>query len=510
MTPYRPDTTLPQKEKEAPVWNDQNFLKIVEDHPDDIAIIEEVIRDSGQGEDNQPFRNEVIKFTHSFVTSPKEHEAIVALVRSTIIHHTECIYEIKDAILTRLIEQGEFLNAGNNGIIFKIDTDKIPGLLFDIQAQEGNPINTDVVAKLLKISSSQARIAEFNAHRAAYDINVHAHHNDLKKKFARIPQPITHHTAHLTPEIHKTLMSKNQHAMMSSHADIIMMDFVPGEDLAAILCKFVLHANDPHSFSDELLATFSPEQLHSLAGEVAGYSTPGGKGSNEVEREFERLKVERENELKLYKLAQRQGFILNPLIGEKIKNTIFALNQENLHHNDLHHRNIMVAGGYGLDTPDPDVFIIDFGLASFGEHRTEGANDIAMAHEIIELTKSPSEKQREGRNKEHEKARLTLSRLRPQLELPTPAGNAWQATHERLKKKLETADIPQQEIIADETLLLPNEEFSLDKEFLSLVKCMEHGVIERESLIKACATISHQSIGWKKKKLEIYVHLLQE
>ena len=65
-------------------------------------------------------------------------------------------------------------------------------------------------------------------------------------------------------------------------------------------------------------------------------------------------------------------------IIDKVINTVNLLNENDIYHNDLHERNIMIK--LDKDGNPLDVFIIDFGKASENE-RTSTDNNVIKGYE---------------------------------------------------------------------------------------------------------------------------------
>ena len=81
---------------------------------------------------------------------------------------------------------------------------------------------------------------------------------------------------------------------------------------------------------------------------------------------------------RLKEFMKDHNITIEKKIIDKVVNTVNLLNENNIYHNDLHERNIMLE--FGDDGNVSDVFIIDFGKASKDE-RVSTDNNVIKGYE---------------------------------------------------------------------------------------------------------------------------------
>lgn len=279
-----------------------------------------------------------------------------------------------NAQLEELLFNADFINAGNNGLIFRFNIEDLNSKLlqneelrkrlpFDIALGQGQK-----VIKLLKLYNAGDGKREFEAQKRAHEIIAK---QENTAAFAQIPQPFWFHDLLLSPETRQMLNQKGANLTLD-RAEIIAMDYVDGEDLATIFYKWILdHAeNKTVQPRDQ-----SFNELHAAVSIILDYANPGGKSSDEGEREFERRKVLSENADRLYATLRKTGFQIPQTIVDQIANTLKLLHANGLHHNDPHERNFMIHGDRAV--------IVDFGSA--GEQESSRVDDSYIVNRLSEL-----------------------------------------------------------------------------------------------------------------------------
>ena len=318
-----------------------------------------------------------------------------------------------------LTERASKINEGNNGIIYKVEIG-LDTELAHLLHLEGEGESVEKVIKLLKVYHNGQGKEEFEMQKRVYALCEEA--RSKGEKVARVPEAISMSDLNLSEDA-KELLKSEGYEFASGHADIILMDYVEGVDLATYLFQEVVKR---HSKLEHLRGEAETMSINDLQIEVPlalGYSKPGGKSHREGERHFEAEKVANENAELLVRFLEKSGFVLDPRIIEQAKGAFDAMHKGGLYHRDAHPRNVMIDPSTLGTESDPDVFLIDFGTAkeaSPAEDKDEIYNDgekryvpdSYIANLLGRLTKTQEEKDREVILNKLNQAR----RLKPRLE----------------------------------------------------------------------------------------------
>jgi len=265
--------------------------------------------------------------------------------------------EPTDIEVREMITGSQKINEGRYGLIFKFNTANQGQA---VAQSLGDDDNGDRVAKLIKVYSGTKGAQEFKMHSKIHEILAAAKNPE---EVAQTPRPLLFKDMEMTPEL-ESFLKKSGLALAPNRAEVIIMDYVPGDDLATILYREALkrHPNYRHISSEEI----DKMDFFHLEREVQGilrFSQPGGKARDEGERNHEMMKVQTENAKILYTFLRRKGFILHPDIIKQMKGAVELCHKNGVALLDGHHRNWMVVGNYeALDDPEkkPRVMAIDF------------------------------------------------------------------------------------------------------------------------------------------------------
>lgn len=257
-------------------------------------------------------------------------------------------------ILAEIIKQNrEVIHEGHSGLILKFKPEQLSLSQKEELERRGVVFESDVAVKALKIFDLVSGRKEFEMLKAAHQ--VLARQKD-GQEMAGVPTPLSFETVEIDSEVREYLRTKG--AALDDKMAVILMDYIEGEDMATFLYKNVLRLSG--QYGEDLINSLTFRQLHTEAGIVLGYQKPGKKGSTEGERYFEEAIVNARNVDKLIKFLKTKGFVLDPKILEKIKRIVEVFHDNDIFHNDLHERNVIIANPY----MDPGVFVVDFGSAT--------------------------------------------------------------------------------------------------------------------------------------------------
>ncbi len=264
------------------------------------------------------------------------------------------------AAIQDMLERAKRVNEGMQGIIFRIQSTDLSMEQRTALEALGIPFEDDRAIKILKVNTRQKLRQEFNIQLEAYEaLNGR---KPSSQAAARVPRPLLIGEVELPEKVRDQLGSYRQG---SQPLEIMMMEFVHGADIATILFREAYKHLNLHVPEEEIdsipLATLQEEVTERLK-----FSLPGGKGKSEEERLFEKRKVENDNAEKLMKYLQDRGFVLPKEVVQRIEQGIKSLHESGIVHRDLHERNIMLTDTQSDrdGTTVPDVFVIDFGMAT--------------------------------------------------------------------------------------------------------------------------------------------------
>lgn len=266
--------------------------------------------------------------------------------------------------LEKLINNSRLINSGNNGIIFRFEVNDVEELREAAPADESEKFK---VVKLLKVYQSGKGEHEYQMQKTAFDIVDKATNRD---ELALVPEPLLFRNLSLKAETVDYLNRRG--AKLNDKADILVMDYVDGKDLATDMYEWIIAHANPYKIT---AVSGSNDDLKAAVSQILGFDRPGGKGVTEQEREAERRKVESLNGDKVYTALRRSNFKVKKTIIDQITKTMQLFHRNGIHHNDPHERNFMTMGD--------QVYIVDF--AEAGEPNEQRVNDDYIINRLNEL-----------------------------------------------------------------------------------------------------------------------------
>jgi hypothetical protein len=292
-----------------------------------------------------------------------------------LVAHLE---SISDKKLEQLISESELVNGGWNGLIFRM-----PEKL--LAEQMGADFEgTAKVIKTLKVYQAGAGKREYEMQKTAYDL---VQNSPDAESMAQVPKPIWFHTIKVNDAMREELNRRGM-SLTGNEAEFIVMDYVPGTDLATLFYKWVIEHQDTsvhHPIRPRNPNSF--DETQSAAAQILGCVEPLPDWMTPGDIAVVSAAARRENREKLYTLLKRTGFNLDPEIIEQIARTIRLLHANRIYHNDPHERNFMispaVAGGKNKAGSKAQVSIIDYGYA--GKRRDGSLDDEYIVYSLREL-----------------------------------------------------------------------------------------------------------------------------
>ena len=359
--------------------------------------------------------------------------------------------------LTQFLENHRVIDgAGKSGIVFRVTYDELSEADKEIMSREDadNPEGS-LSIKALKIFNVDSARREFRALQEARQL-VLEHAETSSAPVARIPRGIKIEEVEVDKKT-QDFLNDNGASIIDGKVGIIIMDWIEGKDLGAIL-------------REELLKI-----------------TPEGQDA------YEDKLWDDPNCDELIHVLEKRGFVLPPAIITQIKNTLDLIHKNNFSHGDAHPGNLILKDG---DLQNPRVYIIDWADAYHGTKTIEDApgeyflSDEKIVKNLSRLTKTPEEKER-SRKEAGERdwnERIALLEQQPKA----------QGQYRSLKKSLEemTSDaLDKNLIIASST------ERDLENFLGNLLRLAREDVRYRDQI----ANFLNGHISDKKSKLRSFV-----
>lgn len=272
-------------------------------------------------------------------------------------------YEIINAELNEMLRDVRKSNEGASGIIMKLEPANFSPRLREALQSFGIDINEDTAAKILKVYAPGAAKREFKMQEAAFD--VIADSGLTPEQAAMIPKPLFYTEMPVVGETRDNLRSQDIAITDENKVEIIIMDWIPGEDLTTQMYKKALSFFNPeHVAYPDNPNDF--QQLSYAIGILLGFEKPNEERVTSTEEKNNNAQTTYlRNLTKLRKFLESKGAHINPIVEKQIRNSVQVLHTNDIWHNDLHERNVEAVGDIFSEHPEGiRTYIIDFGTAS--------------------------------------------------------------------------------------------------------------------------------------------------
>jgi hypothetical protein len=304
-----------------------------------------------------------------------------------------------DASLIELLEAHALrVNEGTNGVIFRLNINDVPQDLRLALKESEIDLEGEQAIKALKIYQPGKGRAEFEMQKKGYDI-VEA---SGKPGLAQVPKPATCRDLKLTPQTIEAL-NRNGLPDIKDRVEVIIMDYVPGKDVATMLYEEVVKRHPALKDTIRDPERMSFDELFTAVSNALSFARPGGKAFDTADRAFEKNVVLQNNAKKVYDFLERSGYVFDGRILDQIEATMKTFHENGLCFRDAHHRNFMVtrdADG------KPQGHVVDFGTAKTfeGSYRADlyeeveagetkkYLDDFYVVNELRRLTRTPEER----------------------------------------------------------------------------------------------------------------------
>jgi RIO-like serine/threonine protein kinase len=291
-----------------------------------------------------------------------------------------------DQALIEALLHGEKVGIGRDAVVFRFDTKEMNDSVAELLEKEGMHLKDageSAAMKVLKVYLPGKGVKEYEIQQRAYQALKGKEH------VARIPEPMGLRDQHIDERTKAYLNGQGAH--LENNMEAVVMEFIPGKDMATIMYEFVL---EKKGFTRDLLDQMSFDEKNAAVASRLGFSEGKNTNRNGDQKQFAEMMALNENGRKLTRFLRQNGFTLDPVIIEKVENALKALQANGVYHNDMHERNVMIR-------EDGEVFVIDFGrsMTAFDENATDDFAVIRRWREISTSLEEEEERQRAAREK---------------------------------------------------------------------------------------------------------------
>lgn len=280
------------------------------------------------------------------------------------------------------------VNSGTKALIFKVEAEEIPEEVREKYSQIGSK-NSNAALKVLKVYSRGKGQAEFDAQTRAYQMVEEARRKG--QDVALVPTPLEWQEVRIEDET-KEVLNNEGGQLHSNEAELLVMDFVEGEDLATVFYKWIVeHAPVDKQHIVQNVSPHNFEDLQRAVAEILDFIKPGGRSFNEAARAGEEKRATNMNAEKTYRFLRKTGFRINPKIITQIKNTFRVFKENSFYHNDDHERNFMVTGDYS-GNGEAQAYVVDFDKAGdLAEGQSGDFRIDNLLAQLVEDSEDPNE-----------------------------------------------------------------------------------------------------------------------
>ncbi len=242
-----------------------------------------------------------------------------------------------------VIKDSRFADAGNEGLIYRLDKQQLPEGFSDFLESNGIRIEGDIASKILKVYTRGQGATEFKAlEKASKLLDSYSDKTGL----AKVPKPIFLREIPVTQSLKESLGQKAEE-IVGDKIEVILMDYIEGDDLATALYKKALEIIQGNDFDPKIIEGMD---YQSLARYVQDEFTQ--KTHKSVQREESPMGDDMNW---LRKFLKDNGFSPDSSIAAQIKKTVELMDKKGMSHGDIHPRNIKIHNS--------QVYLLDFGKA---------------------------------------------------------------------------------------------------------------------------------------------------
>ncbi|MFA5358678.1 MAG: hypothetical protein WC310_02585 [Patescibacteria group bacterium] len=270
-----------------------------------------------------------------------------------------------------LVKHAHKVNEGSKGVIYHLNTTEVAADIMASLEKTDTRLESEEALKVLKIYNPGEGVEEFAMQSMAYEIVETARQMGMTD-LASVPKPILFKKLKIKSEDQKMLEGDGIEFDDDGDVEMIVMDFIHGEDLATIYYKAVVWDRLQKEYHAKGASPDSPEyQTAKQAFDDIcrnGFDRISQEATANLfnqTRALDSSGVERENTKRLWDKLREIKFSLSGDIPRQIERTIRLFEACGFEYLDGHQRNFMVSGDIrSLGGPDaPQTSIIDYGKA---------------------------------------------------------------------------------------------------------------------------------------------------
>lgn len=271
----------------------------------------------------------------------------------------ERIERFIDTRLNQLLEENcQKVNEGNNGAILKLNINDVPEDLLVSLRESGIVLNTDQAVKVMKFYSGGRGLNEFQMQQQAYEL---VSEQSEYAQIAKIPKPHLYRDLAILPSVRERLKQMGI-KKINDKVELLVMDFVPGEDLATIMFREIIRTSPKTRDLLHHLDRLGFEDLERELPRALGFAETKTVYRDEADRQSQEKRQQIKRYNTIHSELSKQGFRLHPAILLQVKNAMNLMHENGMSHRDGHHRNFMITGDPSVNAVNaPEVYIIDFG-----------------------------------------------------------------------------------------------------------------------------------------------------
>jgi hypothetical protein len=270
----------------------------------------------------------------------------------------------RDRCLGEILQEGEKVNEGNNGIICLVDIKRLaqadPRICRIFGYESAEELPEELAIKMLKIySGKSAGKREASIQRRAFEIV----NNNQQEGLAVVPRIYFSGEFKIQNDsLASLLQSEGVQLGDGGNVELLLMDYIKGDDFAVWLYKKVVDYHPGLVDLKDRIAKGEQTDVNELNDRVA--IALDFRAPENPHDEYQKRRVENDNHKKMVDYLYKAGFVIDRNFIETINRTVAAFHNNGLSHNDLHERNIIVIETQGGTIR---IAIVDFGSATITE-----------------------------------------------------------------------------------------------------------------------------------------------
>jgi hypothetical protein len=326
--------------------------------------------------------------------------------------------------------------------------------------------------KLLKLYLPNKGAFEYKMHGQAYQSFQDIPESD-QNSYARIPALSSSRDVDFDNETKAEIERRFRASIVGDKAQLIVMEYVDGEDLATIFYKWILE--NERRYASEQTDQMDFKELYEEVAKTLNFEMlPDGEIDDPRALELAEWKTSSRNTAKLYDYLHKNHFPLSPEIVSQLEKTLTLLHAKaHITHGDAFERNVMIQGGtqvFRENQPDQrkQSYLIDFGEAR--DHEVEGVDDFAIIRRLKKLLASPKEETEMNRKKIYDEINAKANRL--------STNRQWQETYSLIKKLL--SENPDKALATAWSRTAGQGENSIDAFFITMKRLANENLLDAE------------------------------